>query len=85
MDKVEATVPAAAPHPPAPPAVSAKWIYFVSRRDGRTGLYTYGQDGSFFSFIDISVLPDVLGAAMITSYGEVTLAGLEDGVLLQGQ
>ena len=68
----------------APPLVSADWIYFIARREGRTGLYTYSREGVFRAFLSIDLLPDVLAQGMITSYGTAMLAGLDLPVVLRG-
>lgn len=69
---------------PAPASVSADWVYFVSRREGRTGLFTYSRAGAFHDFVSIDLLPDVLAQMMITSFGELYLAGLDRPALLRG-
>jgi len=69
---------------PAAPSVSADWVYFISRREGRTGIFTYGRDGTFHSFVSINILPDVHAQTTISSFGEVILAGLDQAVLLRG-
>jgi outer membrane protein assembly factor BamB len=69
---------------PAAPAISADWIYFISRRDGRTGLFTYGHDGVFRNFLSINILPDVHAQSTISSFGELILAGLDQPAILRG-
>jgi len=68
----------------APVAVTAQWIYFVARREGRTGLYTYGLDGTFGAFLPIDVLPDVSSAITMSGFGTLVLSGLDAPVLLIG-
>ena len=69
---------------PAAPSLSTDWVYFVSRRDGRTGLFTYGRDGVFRNFLAINVLPDVHAQSTISSFGELILAALDQPTLLRG-
>jgi outer membrane protein assembly factor BamB len=69
---------------PAAPVTSKEWVYFVSRQDERTGIFTYGRDGKFSAFVPISTLPDVLPQPVITPFGQVMLGGLGDPVLLRG-
>lgn len=69
---------------PAAPSISADWVYFISRRDGRTGLFTYGRDGVFRNFLAINVLPDVQAQSTISSFGELILAGLDQPAILRG-
>jgi outer membrane protein assembly factor BamB len=68
---------------PEPAAIGGEWVYFVSRRNGRTGLFTYGRDGLFHDFISIDTYPDVLALPMVTSFGELILAGLDQASLLR--
>ncbi|MDB5034100.1 MAG: Pyrrolo-quinoline quinone [Chlorobi bacterium] len=68
---------------PAPAAVGASWVYFIARRDGRTGLFTYSHDGVIRNFLPIDVLPDVVSQIMISSFGELTLAAQDEPVLLR--
>lgn len=68
----------------APVSVTANWIYFIARRDGRTGLYTYGIDGTFGSFVAIDILPDVSSNTTISSSGRLVLSGLDLPTLLIG-
>jgi outer membrane protein assembly factor BamB len=69
---------------PAAPVVSRDWVYFVSRQDERTGVFTYGRDGKFSAFVPISTLPDVLPQPVLTPYGQVLLGGIGEPVLLRG-
>jgi outer membrane protein assembly factor BamB len=69
---------------PAPAAVSGEWIFFVSRRDGRTGLFTYGHDGVFHNFVSIDTFPDVIATPMISSFGELIMSGMDVPVMLRG-
>lgn len=68
----------------APPSVTANWLYFIARREGRTGLYTYGIDGAFGSFVPIDILPDVSSSTTISSFGRLVLSGLDVPTLLVG-
>lgn len=70
---------------PAAPSVGKDWIYFISRRDGRTGLFTYRHDGTYYDFISIDIVPDVHAQTMISSAGELTLAALDVPALLRGK
>lgn len=70
---------------PAPPLVSAEWIYFISRREGRTGLFTYGRDGVFHSFVSVDAIPDVLSLMTLSSYGEPFLVGVDQPALVRGE
>jgi len=69
---------------PAAVAVGEDYIYFVARRNGRTGLYTYTHDGTFNAFISISMFPDVLAQIVLSPFGDIVLAGLDRPVLLEG-
>ncbi|HVZ39342.1 MAG TPA: PQQ-binding-like beta-propeller repeat protein [Candidatus Kapabacteria bacterium] len=70
---------------PAAPAVSNDWVFFISRRDGRTGLFTYGRDGHFQNFVAIDVLPDVHARLTISSLGELVLAALDQPAIIVGR
>ncbi len=69
---------------PAPAAVGADYIYFVARRAGTTGLYTYSREGALMAFLSIDVLPDVHAEVALTSFGDIVLAGLDFPALLEG-
>ena len=69
---------------PAAPAISANWVYFISRQDDRTGLFTYNHEGTFSSFVPINTIPDVLPQPVITPRGQIILAGLDQPVLVRG-
>lgn len=69
----------------AAPAIGADWIYFIARREGRTGLYCYNRDGTFGSFVSIDIVPDVLSQATISSMGELLLAGSDVPAVLRGE
>lgn len=68
----------------APVSVTANWIYFIARREGRTGLYSYLHDGSFGAFVPIDILPDVLSLTTVSTLGRLVLSGLDQPVLLTG-
>lgn len=69
---------------PAPPLVSADYVYVVTRNQGRTGLFTYSRDGVYANFISIHLHPDVLATMTLSSGGEVFMAGVDQAVLLRG-
>jgi outer membrane protein assembly factor BamB len=69
---------------PAPPAVSTDWVYFVARREGRTGIFTYSRDGVFRNFLSIHLYPDVLATITISSLGEILLSGMDVATVLRG-
>jgi outer membrane protein assembly factor BamB len=69
---------------PAAPAVSDNWVYFISRQDDRTGIFTYNHEGTFSSFVPINTVPDVLPQPVITPRGQIVLAGMEQPVLVRG-
>lgn len=69
---------------PASVAVGNRFIYFVSRREGKTGLFTYTTDGGFRAFISIDIFPDVLSQLSVSPFGAVQLCGLEQPVILEG-
>lgn len=69
---------------PAPPLVGASYIYVITRNQGRTGLFTYSRDGIYANFVSIHSHPDVLATMMLTSYGELFMAGMDVAVLLRG-
>lgn len=69
---------------PAPAVIGKQWIYFVARRDGRTGLFTYDRNGTFAKFLAIDMLPDVQAQATISSDGTLFLSALDAPVLLRG-
>ncbi len=69
---------------PAPALISAEWIYFIARRDGRTGLFTYSRDGIFHSFISVHLVPDVLALMTLNSYGEPIMAGFDQPAIIRG-
>jgi|GEM_PF-1885922 len=69
---------------PAPPLVSREWVYAITRNQGRTGLFTYGRDGTYGSFVSIHLQPDVLATLMLSSYGEPVMAGVNQPVLIRG-
>ncbi|MBS1911127.1 MAG: PQQ-like beta-propeller repeat protein [Bacteroidetes bacterium] len=70
---------------PAAPAISNDWVFFISRRDGRTGLFTYDRDGHFQNFVPVDVLPDVHARLTISSLGELVLAALDQPAILVGR
>lgn len=70
---------------PAAASVGKDWLYFISRRDGRTGLFTYRHDGTYYDFVSIDIVPDVHAQTMISSAGELTLAALDVPALLRGK
>jgi outer membrane protein assembly factor BamB len=69
---------------PAAPVVSKGWVYFVARRNDRTGLFTYDRNGTFAKFVAIDMLPDVHAQATISSDGVLLLSALELPAFLQG-
>jgi outer membrane protein assembly factor BamB len=69
---------------PAAPVISANWVYFISRQDDRTGLFTYNHEGIFSAFVPINTIPDVLPQPVITPRGQIVLAGLDQPVLVRG-
>jgi outer membrane protein assembly factor BamB len=69
---------------PAAPAISANWVYFISRQDDRTGLFSYNHEGAFGAFVPINTIPDVLPQPVITPRGQIVLAGLDQPVLVRG-
>lgn len=69
---------------PAAPVITKEWIYFVSRRDGRTGLFTYDRNGRFAKFLDLSLVPDVQAQGTISADGVLLFAGLDLPAILKG-
>lgn len=69
---------------PAPPLVTASYVYVITRNQGRTGLFTYSRDGAYANFVSIHMHPDVLATMMLSSSGEVFMAGVDQAVLLRG-
>lgn len=67
----------------APVVVSSSLIQFISRRDGRTGLFTYNHAGIFREFVSIDAIPDVLAEMTLLSYGQLLLAGLDKATLIR--
>ncbi len=66
----------------ASPVVTSTWVYFVTRNNGRTGLYTYSREGAFQNFVSVDLVPDVLARMMVSTNGELTLAALDTPALL---
>lgn len=65
-------------------AVSGQYLYVVSRREGRTGLFTYNHDGSFAAFVPVVNLPDVLSRITISPFAEPLLVAVDTCVVLRG-
>ncbi len=68
---------------PAPVTLGASQLYFVSRREGQTGIFTYAHDGTFLGFFSVSTVPDIHARPILSPYGNVLFAGLQEPVLLR--
>jgi len=65
-------------------AVSGSYLYVVSRREGRTGLFTYTHEGQFAAFAPVINLPDVSSRITISPIAEPLLVAADTCVVLRG-
>lgn len=65
-------------------AVSGSYLYVVSRREGRTGLFTYDHDGQFAAFVPVANLADISSRITISPVAEPLLVAVDTCVVLRG-
>ncbi|MBL7987438.1 MAG: PQQ-like beta-propeller repeat protein [Chlorobi bacterium] len=65
-------------------AVSGNYLYVVSRREGRTGLFTYDHSGQFAAFVPVANLADVSSRITISPVAQPLLVAVDTCVVLRG-
>lgn len=65
-------------------AVSGGYLYVVSRREGRMGLFTYTHTGEFAAFVPVANLLGVSSRISISPIAEPLLVAVDTCVVLRG-